>query len=347
MKVHRMKAGSDEWLEFRKDKLGGSEIATVLGLNPYKSELELWAEKTGRIEPEEVDNKYVRIGQELEQAVIHKFRQETGLNTAHFDGITVQHEDIPWMTASPDGLAFPDGVDKSSSVPELIEESDITVESKTSLSKNANKIFENDNPPEHYKLQTLWYCGVLDNSKAYMPVILRSAFGDILEIPEKDIKVAGVKFINPEIEVDDDTIAHMIEAGEQFIHKVKNDIRPDPDGSDSASRAIEKMYDDNYDKDEDVVVMGKELDDLVEEREEIKDEISKLDDKKSEIDQRLKSIIGDNYGARGKEKRVIHPRYSYTKFDKDKLKEKYPDVADDEDVQERVDRSGGIRVYDL
>ena len=38
----------DQWLEVRKGGIGSSDAAAAVGLNPYKSQLELWLEKTGR-----------------------------------------------------------------------------------------------------------------------------------------------------------------------------------------------------------------------------------------------------------------------------------------------------------
>lgn len=38
----------EEWLAVRKQGIGSSDSATAVGLNPYKSQLELWLEKTGR-----------------------------------------------------------------------------------------------------------------------------------------------------------------------------------------------------------------------------------------------------------------------------------------------------------
>jgi len=38
----------DDWLSVRKQGIGSSDAATAVGLNPYKSQLELWMEKTGR-----------------------------------------------------------------------------------------------------------------------------------------------------------------------------------------------------------------------------------------------------------------------------------------------------------
>ena len=38
----------EEWLKERKKGIGGSDAATVLGKNPWKTNVELWEEKTGR-----------------------------------------------------------------------------------------------------------------------------------------------------------------------------------------------------------------------------------------------------------------------------------------------------------
>ena len=38
----------DTWLQERSKGIGGSDVATVLGLNPYKTPLSLWEEKTGK-----------------------------------------------------------------------------------------------------------------------------------------------------------------------------------------------------------------------------------------------------------------------------------------------------------
>jgi len=38
----------EEWLEVRKRGIGSSDAAAAVGINPYKSQLELWLAKTGR-----------------------------------------------------------------------------------------------------------------------------------------------------------------------------------------------------------------------------------------------------------------------------------------------------------
>ena len=43
-------SGTSDWHEARAYSLGGSEIGTIMGLNPWESAYALWAKKTGKIE---------------------------------------------------------------------------------------------------------------------------------------------------------------------------------------------------------------------------------------------------------------------------------------------------------
>ena len=40
--------GSDEWLDARRNGIGGSDVAAVLGANPWRTPLEVWLSKTGQ-----------------------------------------------------------------------------------------------------------------------------------------------------------------------------------------------------------------------------------------------------------------------------------------------------------
>ncbi|MCD7740520.1 MAG: YqaJ viral recombinase family protein [Candidatus Gastranaerophilales bacterium] len=56
------------WQKQRSKGIGGSDCASVLGLNPYKTNIELWREKTGRKKKENIDNKpYVIYGKKAEE----------------------------------------------------------------------------------------------------------------------------------------------------------------------------------------------------------------------------------------------------------------------------------------
>ncbi len=65
---------SSEWLEFRKNGIGSSDAASILGKSPFKTNVELWEEKVGLREPKDISNKpYVKYGTEAEAPLIQIF----------------------------------------------------------------------------------------------------------------------------------------------------------------------------------------------------------------------------------------------------------------------------------
>ena len=47
----------ETWLKERSKGIGGSDAACILGLNPYKTNVELWKEKTGRAKAQDISQK--------------------------------------------------------------------------------------------------------------------------------------------------------------------------------------------------------------------------------------------------------------------------------------------------
>lgn len=51
------------WLKARTYGIGGSDASAIVGMNPYKTNIDLFEEKTGRRIPEDISDKpYVRYG---------------------------------------------------------------------------------------------------------------------------------------------------------------------------------------------------------------------------------------------------------------------------------------------
>lgn len=101
-----------EWLENRHGGIGSSEVATILGLNRYKSPLQLWREKRG-MEPPKAENAAMRLGHRLEPVVADEWELATGRryirNTAK--DYIVFTDEAPWRRVSPD-REFKAGKDK-------------------------------------------------------------------------------------------------------------------------------------------------------------------------------------------------------------------------------------------
>ena len=64
----------DAWLKLRTKYIGGSDAATVVQMNPWKSAVTLWMEKTGEQEPVNLDdNMRVQFGSYAEEFVARWF----------------------------------------------------------------------------------------------------------------------------------------------------------------------------------------------------------------------------------------------------------------------------------
>ena len=83
MTIEQMK-DREAWLKLRNSGLGGSDAAVILGANPWKSRLALWAEKTGQLPPEDLSkNMRVYWGQKNEANIADWFEEETGSRAGH------------------------------------------------------------------------------------------------------------------------------------------------------------------------------------------------------------------------------------------------------------------------
>lgn len=70
---------TEEWLEGRLHGIGGSEAGIVLGLNPWKSRLELWDEKVNKTRHLDPDAEIrLKVGNILEPLIAEEYSKTTG-----------------------------------------------------------------------------------------------------------------------------------------------------------------------------------------------------------------------------------------------------------------------------
>lgn len=63
-----------EWLQNRQ-RIGGSDASAILGMNPYRTNVELWQIKTGQLVPEDISDKpFVKYGTEAEKHLRELFK---------------------------------------------------------------------------------------------------------------------------------------------------------------------------------------------------------------------------------------------------------------------------------
>lgn len=94
-----------EWLEARRDGLGASDAAAVLGISPWKTNVQLWEEKTGLVVPEDIgDNPFVKYGNDAEPLLRQFFALDHPEYRVSFTPYKIiKHPDLPFITCTPDG----------------------------------------------------------------------------------------------------------------------------------------------------------------------------------------------------------------------------------------------------
>ncbi len=206
----------EEWLDVRKRGIGSSDAAAAVSLNPYKSQLELWMEKTGRdgslpkLDPQDEESP-AYWGNILEPIVAQHYSKRTGKRVRRINAV-LQHPDpgLPWMLAN---------IDR-----EVIGADDVQLLECKTAGVNGARLWK-EGVPEYVQLQVMHQLAVTGKQAADVAVLLG---GQHLEIHR--------------IERDEQMIARLIELERRFWQYVITDTPPPADGSDSADQALRCLY---------------------------------------------------------------------------------------------------------
>lgn len=199
----------EEWVDLRSSTIGGSDASAILGLNPYKSRYALWAEKTGRVTPEDISGREaVRLGNDLEDYVAKRFAEATGKKVRR-ENYTIFRDDMPFAHANYDRLVIGENAG---------------LECKTTNALNLGK-FKNGEFPVNYYCQCVHYLMVSGLERWYLAVL-----------------VLGVDFQVFCIERDEEEISALRDAEEAFWDLVQSETPPDVDGSQSTLDALNSEF---------------------------------------------------------------------------------------------------------
>jgi putative phage-type endonuclease len=98
--------GTPEWVQWRKGGLGASDLPAVLGLDPYRTEHELWQVKTGAV-TDFTGNAKTRWGHRLESVGLDVWEEaQHGSTTRRASQGTYSDERYPHLWATPDYIAL-------------------------------------------------------------------------------------------------------------------------------------------------------------------------------------------------------------------------------------------------
>jgi putative phage-type endonuclease len=67
---------TDKQRENRRRYIGGSDAASILGVDPWKTKVDLWLEKTGRLVDEPLTSEPAELGSDIEDSLLRWFQRE-------------------------------------------------------------------------------------------------------------------------------------------------------------------------------------------------------------------------------------------------------------------------------
>ncbi len=201
----------ENWLNVRRQGIGSSDAAAAVGLNPYKSQLELWLEKTGRDgllpKTDPLDEESPAYwGNILEPIVAAHYTRRSGNRVRRINAV-LQHPDpkLHWMLAN---------IDR-----EVIGATDVQILECKTAGINGSRLWK-EGVPEYVQLQVQHQLVVTGKAAADVAVLLG---GQHLEVHR--------------IHRDEALIARLIQLEAAFWRYVETDTPPPADGSESAEMA--------------------------------------------------------------------------------------------------------------
>ena len=286
--VSTLNLDKKEWMKYRKQGIGGSDAGAVCGLNPYRTAIQVYYDKTSD-SVEDVDNEAMRQGRELEEYVARRFCEASGkkvrrANTMFYD------EKNPFMLADVD---------------RMIVGENAGLECKTASPYSEEK-WRDDKIPLSYQLQCYHYMSVCNADSWYIAVL-----------------IYGRDFKYYRIERDNEVIENLIRIENEFWNEyVLKQVIPDPDGSKTADVALAERFKES----KSITIPLQGFDERLERRQELLCLLDKIETEKRQIDQELKLYLGDAEIAENEHYRVSWKNISRSSIDEKRLKAEQPEI---------------------
>jgi putative phage-type endonuclease len=279
----------EEWLIVRKNGIGGSDAASVVGLNPYKSAVSVYLDKTTE-EIKEEKNYKMELGQKLENFVAREFARLTGKKVRNVNGI-LKNNKYPFAIAN---------IDKAVVGEKAFLECQVT----NSYSKKEWR----EQPPIHCQIQCHHYMGVTGATHCYIAAL-----------------VGNEELIIYKLDRDEEVIEDIMKKEETFWNEyILGEQIPDPDGSEDYSMFLKEKYKEF--KDESLIIFMKE--DKLSRHSEVTSLIKDLEIEKKAIEQHIQNEMKEYEIAYIGDKKITWKSQSRSSLDTKRLKKEHPEIAD-------------------
>ena len=279
----------EDWLEWRKKGIGGSDASVVCGISRYKSPVELWLDKTGQL-PYQEAGEAAYWGTQLETLVRAEFTKRTGIEVEH-KGVLLQSEEYPFMLANLDGTC------------EHPDYGTCIFEAKTASAYKAGEW--DDAIPDEYQLQIQHYMAVTGYKAAYIAVL-----------------IGGNTFRWKLVERDEELISMLIELEANFWDHVRMNTPPAMDGSAASAKFLSERFPDSVPKSQ--IILPDTAADLIRQYDTACEQLETITEQKQEAENKLKELLGENEVGTAGDRIIIWKSVSQERLDSKTLKAEHP-----------------------
>lgn len=169
----------DDWLSGRQG-IGGSDASSIVGMNPYKTNQDLWLEKTGQVDPIYISDKpYVKYGHMAEDPIRKIFELDhPEYRVFYYENNMIKNEKYQWAHASLDG--------------ELVDREgrNGVLEIKTTeILQNMQWVKWKDRIPDNYYIQVLHYLMVTEYEFAELRAQIKTIREDGIRLYTRDYHI--------------------------------------------------------------------------------------------------------------------------------------------------------------
>ena len=280
----------EEWLDLRRNGIGGSDAAAILGLNPHSSAFSVYMDKLGLSSPVE-ENEAMWLGTQLEPVIAKRFEQESGMTVQRRNQI-FQHPEHPWMLANIDRWV-------------ISQKAGLEIKTTNLLNRTA---FAHGEIPPNYYVQCLHYMAVTGAKEWFLAVC-----------------VVGRSFHIFHLQRSEPEIAALIEAEREFWQDhvlVQNP--PLPDGSEQSGLLMRQLYPNSHNDGILVPLYGQE--ELIKQILMLDSQIQQLEQDSDSLKQQLQLEIGDADGGKAQGYTVWWRSQRKTSFDSKRLQAEQTDL---------------------
>lgn len=253
-------ADRNEWLQHREQGIGSSEVATILGLNPWETPYQLWRRKKG-LDKGKSETFAMKAGHYLEDAVSMFWHDETGrdiIKRSAGDWLIVNTEK-PFMRVSPDRTYWLSGMPHNNANKGILE------------CKTTQMRVDPDDLPKYWFCQVQYQLGVAEYEQGSLAWLSQGR-----EFGYKDISLVP------------DFFAWICEEVTKFwIDNVQGNIEPE------AQSVEDLLLRYNRHTDGKILEVSDDIFTACNDLKALKEQIAKLDEHKEELETKIKMCFAD------------------------------------------------------